>query len=278
MSAFSADWLKLRESADSRARNGDVANAVSAWFALRETLSVTDIGSGTGSNLRAIAPLLPARQSWRLVDADSALLNAAERELESWADAARRADDGALILTKGASEITVRLHEADLTAVPLESLFEGAGLVTASAFFDLTSHAFIRTFARAVAQSRAAFYSALTYNGLQRWAPHRPADNQIAAAFNRHQMTDKGFGPAAGPEAPSLIADQFRLEGYNVLEGESPWVLGQNDRMLIEELQRGHALAVLELGALDDKTVTTWVKTIRAAAEIGHTDTFAVPA
>ena len=47
--------------------------------------------------------------------------------------------------------------------------------------------------------------------------------------------------------------------------------------MLIEELQRGHAMAVLEIGALDVKTVETWVKTIRSAAEIGHTDTLAFP-
>jgi hypothetical protein len=99
----------------------------------------------------------------------------------------------------------------------------------------------------------------------------------MAAAFNRHQMTDKGFGPSAGPDAAGLLADQFRLEGYTVLEGESPWVLGQNDRSLLEELQRGHALAVLETKALDAKTVETWVKVIRAAAEVGHTDVFATP-
>lgn len=277
MSAFSADWLKLRESADRRARNHDIASAVSAWFALRAHVGVTDVGCGTGANLRATAPLLPARQTWRLIDSDTALLDAARRELGSWADDAHDADSGALLLHKGGCAITVHFVEADLTTASLDTLFEGANLVTASAFFDLTSPAFIRAFARAAATSRAAFYGALTYNGLQRWAPHRPTDNQIAAAFNRHQMTDKGFGPAAGPEAPSLIADQFRLEGYSVLEGESPWLLGQNDRRLIEELQRGHALAVLELGALDDKAVTTWVKTIRSAAEIGHTDTFAVP-
>jgi len=58
MSTFSAEWLSLREGADERARNKDVANAFSAWFMQRPSVSVVDLGSGTGANLRAVAPLL----------------------------------------------------------------------------------------------------------------------------------------------------------------------------------------------------------------------------
>ncbi len=90
-------------------------------------------------------------------------------------------------------------------------------------------------------------------------------------------MSDKGFGASAGPEASSLLTDYLRLAGYSVQEGDSPWRLGPSDRMLIEELQRGHAMAVLETGVMDAKTVETWVKTIRSAAEIGHTDVLAFP-
>ncbi|MEQ1715997.1 MAG: class I SAM-dependent methyltransferase [Hyphomicrobium sp.] len=284
MSGFSSEWLSLREGADRRARNPDVANAVSAWFTLRKEVSVVDLGCGTGANLRATAPILPDLQSWRLVDGDGELLAAARNALRSWADACTETDDGGLALRKGHAEIAVTFEQRDLSG-SLEGLFaKKTDLVTASAFFDLASPAFIKALVRAVAEQRAAFYAVLTYNGLQRWAPHRPADSQMAAAFNRHQMTDKGFGAAAGPAAAGLIADQLRLEDYTVLEGESPWTLGQNDRTLIAELQRGHAIAVLELGAAnakaapDARTVETWVKTIRSAAQIGHTDTFAMPA
>ncbi len=146
-----------------------------------------------------------------------------------------------------------------------------------SAFLDLVSEAYINRLAKAVAARRAAFYAALTHNGLQRWNPHRPADNQMASAFHRHQMRDKGFGPAAGPLAASLVADAFRLNGYLVLEGESPWRLERNDRMLVDELVRGHAVAVTETGAVDAKTVVAWVSVPRTGALVGHTDTFAVP-
>ncbi len=276
MSTFAAEWLALREGADTRARNRDLAQSISAWFQLRDRISVVDLGAGTGANLRAVAPLLPPKQTWLLIDKDEALFAIARLELRKWADHAEVADD-TLKLTKGGAEIEVYFKVADLAQELESALAEKPDLVTASAFFDLVSADFIRGLSRQVGLARAAFYATLTYNGVQRWSPHRPSDSPMAAAFNRHQMTDKGFGPAAGPTAAGLLADQFRLEGYTVLEGESPWVLGQNDRSLLEELQRGQALAVLETKALDAKTVETWVKVIRGAAEIGHTDVFATP-
>ena len=72
MSGFSADWLALREPLDHASRNAAVAAACAAHFAGAETLAVLDLGCGTGSNLRALAPILPERQDWRLVDHDPA--------------------------------------------------------------------------------------------------------------------------------------------------------------------------------------------------------------
>src|SRR5262247_2879505 len=67
---FSARWLALREPYDQAARNGAVLDAVAAAFAGASSAAVTDLGCGTGATMRAIAPCLPARQSWRLVDND----------------------------------------------------------------------------------------------------------------------------------------------------------------------------------------------------------------
>lgn len=276
MNDFSTEWLDLRESADVRARNGEVANAVSARFALRDELNVLDLGSGTGSNLRATAQLLPSRQIWTLVDHDPDLLDAARAKLTRWAD--KHITDGeALELGKGGRKIRVLFKSADLARETQMLVDQGAQLVTASAFFDLTSESYIRELSKAVVAAKASFYATLVYNGLQKWTPHRPADNQVTAAFQRHQMRDKGFGPAAGPLAASHLVDQFRINGYLALSGESPWRLDRADRMLIQELVRGHAVAVTEAGGVDEKTLVTWVNVPRSAAFIGHTDVFAAP-
>ncbi len=75
MSGFSTDWLALREAADHRSRNSAPLSKLAARFADREDVFVVDLGAGTGSNLRAVAPALPARQQWILIDHDPALLS-----------------------------------------------------------------------------------------------------------------------------------------------------------------------------------------------------------
>lgn len=276
MSEFSSEWLDLREQADARARASEIRNAVSAHFTLRDELHILDLASGTGANLRASASLLPKRQIWTLVDHDAELLAAAKARLANWADTSKHCGES-IELEKDRREINVTFVVADLARETPSLLDNPWQLVTASAFFDLVSEDYIRSLAKALAARNTAFYAALTYNGLRRWTPHRPADNQMAAAFHRHQMRDKGLGNAAGPLAASLIADQFRLNGYTVLEGDSAWQLERSERMLIEELVRTHAVAVSEIGGIDAKTIVDWIKVPRTGVIVGHTDIFAVP-
>ncbi|MCB1506725.1 MAG: class I SAM-dependent methyltransferase [Hyphomicrobiaceae bacterium] len=279
MSGFDPQWLALREAADHRSRNAELASALNARLALRDAISVFDLGCGTGSNLRAMCELLPAVQSWTLVDNDGALLNAAREALSAWADACETAGDGGLKLKKGTRKLNISFKPFDLNGALAEILDPGADLVTAAAFFDLASPAFIRRLAAEVTQRRAVFYTVLTYNGVQRWTPRRPADNQMTGAFNRHQMSDKGLGPSAGPTAPAQLADQFSICGYSVMEGDSPWRLSApRDAALIFELAKGHATAVEETGAVDKATIERWLQIGHTGAEIGHTDTLAMPA
>jgi SAM-dependent methyltransferase len=276
MSGFSPEWLALREPVDHRSRNAQLAAALTARFQQRNAIEVVDLGCGTGSNLRATAMLLPDSQNWTLVDYDERLLDAARDALAHWADTAQVAADK-LVLTKGSRQITVRFRRADLNA-DLNGVFgDKPDLVTASALFDLCSIDFIKKFARTVAQRRAVFYTVLTYNGIQRWAPRQPSDSAMIAAFHAHQVTDKGFGPSAGPMAAAHLADAFRVSGYSVLEGDSPWLLGPQDQKLVSELASGFAGAVRETRAVDAKSIDAWAKVTRTGAEVGHTDTLALP-
>ncbi|MBU2582535.1 MAG: class I SAM-dependent methyltransferase [Alphaproteobacteria bacterium] len=275
MTGFSSAWLKLREAADHRSRNSDLAEALSARFQQREKVSVTDIGCGTGSNLRGMYDLLPEAQVWTLVDYDAGLLQSARTELCAWADKVSEAGDK-LFLERGRRRIEVAFRQADLAADLDHALGNPSDLVTAAAFFDLASEAFMGRFAQAVAKRRAVFYTVLTYNGISRFEPHHPADNAVIAAFHRHQLTDKGFGVAAGPTAPSALFDCLQMAGFSVQEGDSPWVLGPADQMLMDEIQSGHAAAVAEIGGVDAASLKTWAARKLTGVTVGHTDTFAV--
>ena len=100
MTGFSADWLALREPADHRARDPATLTRVVAHLARLALPEIVDLGCGSGSNLRALAPRLGARQRWRLVDNDAALLDAAREALIRWADAHRLDAGGGVTLEK----------------------------------------------------------------------------------------------------------------------------------------------------------------------------------
>jgi hypothetical protein len=276
MSGFSADWLALREAADHRSRNRELANGLATRFQQRSSITTVDLGCGTGSNLRATAALLPDTQFWTLVDNDPALLEAAARTLSTWADTHRQGEHG-LVLIKAGKTITVTFRKADLVR-DLDAILDPApDLVTASALFDLASAEFITRFAHAVAVRRSVFFTVLTYNGIQHFAPRTPSDQPMTGAFHRHQMGDKGFGASAGPTAAVLLADQFQMQGYSVLEGDSPWRLGAADAPLLRELAQGFAAAVRETKAIEGKVIDAWIARPKTGAEVGHTDTLAIP-
>lgn len=303
MSGFSPTWLALREPADHRSRSSSLANTLQTRFLQRETISVVDLGCGTGSNLRATAPLLPHVQHWTLVDYDPALLAAAKVTLIAWADESivvpfspspldvsssdlsqgpipqrDQSIQEQLELRKGSARLFVRFRQADLVT-DLDAVLDldPPDLVTASALFDLASPAFIQKFAEAVAKRRAVFYTVLTYNGIQHWTPRTPIDQAMCAAFSRHQMTDKGFGPSCGPTAPVELAEQFQTYGYTVEEGDSPWRLGPADQALTTELATGFAAAIRETKSIPDAEIDAWLKRPHTGAEVGHTDTLAIP-
>ncbi|MGX7707392.1 methyltransferase [Methylobacterium sp. Gmos1] len=278
MSGFSPDWLALREPADHAARDAGLVAALAR--ALPEPVRVVDLGCGTGSNLRALAPHLGPRQEWMLVDHDPALLDAARQRLAAWAERAEEAGD-ALVLHRGPARIAVRLRALDLAADPAAVLAGRPDLVTAAALFDLTSEAWIAALARAIAGAGAVFYTALTYDGQESWTPPHPADSAIHAAFLAHQAGDKGFGPAAGPGATAALERAFRGHGYRIETAASPWRLGPEAAALLHPLAEGAARAAEETGRVAAAQAAAWAAARRApgtGAVIGHRDLLAVPA
>src|SRR6266436_6072039 len=145
MSGFSPRWLALREPYDKAARNGTVLDAVAATFAGASAATVTDLGCGTGATMRAIAPCLPARQSWRLVDNDNILLAAA----------AKAAPAGANVST-----VAIDLARA------VEQALDGCDLVATSALLDLVSAAWLDRLVTSLVRLSRPFYAALSYDGV----------------------------------------------------------------------------------------------------------------
>ncbi|UJX46924.1 SAM-dependent methyltransferase [Xanthobacter sp. YC-JY1] len=275
---FSAGWLALREVADHRARAAALEAELAARLSPLAEQRIVDLGAGSGSNLRALAPKLGPRQHWILVDHDDTLAEAARTAFRAFADGWRE-DGGTLVLDLAGKEVTVEFALRDIAADPAAPLAFRPHLVTASAFYDLVSADWCRRFAAAFAGSGVVLHAALTCDGRDAWSPPHPADAEIADAFRAHQGTDKGFGPATGADAATILGEALEAAGYAIETANSPWRLDAGDRQLIAELAKGTAQAAVESGRVPAAVAADWHQA-RAMAQgcvIGHVDLLAMP-
>jgi hypothetical protein len=265
MSGFSADWLALREPYDTRARNPAVLDAVVEAFAGKSSLDIVDLACGAGSTVRALAPKLPARQNWRLIDDDADLL-------------ARAAN------TTSLANGTIQTFAVDLNR-NLEDALGGKGdLIATSALLDLVSEKWLDRLARAATARSVPVYAALSYDGRIEIAPADAFDVAIVAAVNHHQRRDKGFGPALGPFAADAAITRFESAGFSVVQRKSDWVAGPQDAEFQTEILRGWANAAKELGTLSASDIDAWLKRRleaisdgRSTLRVGHIDFLARP-
>lgn len=264
MSGFNRDWLALREPYDHSARDGQLAARLTRWLGPDQAVQVMDLGCGTGSNLRYLAPRLPQTQTWRLVDNDGALVGALAE-----ADAFDPDDHHIL------------LH--DLTALD-ELPVGGTHAVVASALMDLVSRQWFASLAGLCRDAGAALLTSITYNGHMLWQPNLPDDGWIEEQFNAHQRGEKHFGPAMGPDANDVMSGILEGLGYRVTTVRTPWLLEPKDGEIQSELLFGVVAACLEMMPSEKDRIMRWserrgelIKAAQSRLMVGHGDLLALP-
>jgi hypothetical protein len=262
MSAFSAEWLDLREPFDSAARSAALAGRLAQVTGGIAPLRVIDLGAGTGANLRYLAPRLSERQHWHLVDHDDTLLSALPQRLEQWARARGhlhvRGGDGASRLLAAGFRARIEPMSMNLgRQLSLEQLPD-AEVVTASALLDLVSEAWLAAMLNQCRSRGAAVLFALTYDGEITCEPSDAFDSTVRALVNRHQRRDKGFGPALGPAALERTASLLGAMGYRVEEERSDWHIGPEAGALQRALIDGWAAAAIEVEPEQAESIERW--------------------
>ncbi|SHJ13917.1 hypothetical protein SAMN02745911_1794 [Aureimonas altamirensis DSM 21988] len=260
---FTSEWLTLREPADSRARNAGLLSRLVAIATELDIEDAVDLGCGTGATWRAMPADLAERLAWTMADRDALLLQEAGRQIGPRANVSYRS-----------------LELADLAAIPIPD----RGLVTASALFDLCSQHWIDGFVPRITTSGAVLYAALTHDGRVSFAPESAADGLVCTAFEAHQRSDKGLGPAMGPDAAPYLAARLRDAGMNVLEAPSDWILTQADARLQRAYLDGYAAALHDDPSLPQGLLDGWLSHRfssidggEASCVVGHCDILAWP-
>ncbi|WP_369134640.1 class I SAM-dependent methyltransferase [Modestobacter sp. I12A-02662] len=266
------DWLALREDADAAARAPDLVELVRVHHLAagrRAPALIRDLGCGTGSMGRWLAPRLPGPQEWVLHDRDPGLLASAAATMPS------STADGAVV--------SARTHHGDFTDLRTADL-SGTALVTASAVLDLLTAEEVDRLAAACTEVGAAALLTLSVTGDVELAPADPLDAEFADAFNAHQRRCTNGRRLLGPDAGAVAADAFARRGAVVKVRPSPWRLGAGQAELAEEWLRAWIAAAcmqqpdLERGAgayLGRRLDACRAGQLRIV--VGHVDVLALP-
>ncbi|MFF0225495.1 class I SAM-dependent methyltransferase [Streptomyces sp. NPDC004629] len=228
---YAPEWLELREPADATARALDLLDPLRIRLAnlpgRADGIVVHDLGCGTGSMGRWLAPRLDGAQHWILHDRDPYLLHFAA------VGSPRAAADG--------SPVTVETRRGDVSRLTPDAL-SGASLVTASALLDVLTREEVGTLAAACVGAGSPALLTLSVAGRVRLTPADPLDAEITEAFNAHQRRTG----LLGPDAVTVTREAFTDRGAAVRLHPSPWRLGPEDAALTAQWLRGWVAAAVE--------------------------------
>ncbi len=190
---------------------------------------IRDLGCGSGSLGRWLAPQLPGPQRWVLHDRDAELLARAEAGLPS------TAADG--------TPVSARIEQGDLTDLDAAQL-AGTSLVAASALLDLLTAEEVDALADACTAAGCPALLTLSVTGSVGFFPAEPLDSVFGAAFDAHQRRIVDGRRLLGPDAGATAEQAFAQRGAVTELRSSPWRLGpgwagQEWAELTEEWLRG---------------------------------------
>lgn len=204
---FDPDWLALREPVDHATRSARLEELLAARLRGRAAVRIVDLGAGSGSTLRHLAPRLvqlgvTAAQDWLLVDHDEELLARAQ---------------ASTVPATVSSVATAGLDLADAGA--LGRALTGADVVVGSALLDVLPPEVAEVLLDVLSglRPRPAVLFVLTVSGGASVEPDAPG---VAEAFDADQRSH-----GLGPDAAGFVARGFADRGWRVDRLPTPWHL-----------------------------------------------------
>ena len=116
------------------------------------------------------------------------------------------------------------------------------------------------------------------------WQPALAGDEALREWVNQHQRSDKGFGPALGPDAVAMLATLLQQQGYAIMVRPSPWRLAPEQAAMQTALLDGWVEAAVEIAPEAAGELVNWrtqrrrwIDCGQSHLQVGHWDLWAWP-
>lgn len=282
---FDRDWLNERYPFDAEARNKALESKVLEHFAAKPSLTMVDVGAGTGSNCLYFFEKFPQDQKWTLVELDKELRNATIKRIRDYANYHKYGFEqrkGKLNIQTPTKKIEVSIvNDSLLNLADLVDL-KKVDLVLANAVFDLFSADQMSQFTQILQTHKTPFYTTLNYEGMV-FLPEDPFDEVFIDQYDAHMERTQDFGKALGKNISQHIVQTFEKEKRKVEALTSVWKIEEDDIKMHYYLLNfmENALEEMDLDPSMQANFKKWTKrkkdliiTRQQRLEVNHFDVF----
>ena len=255
---------------------------------LPEQPTLLELGAGSGSLFRWLAPIIGRSQRWLWLDDDADLLELGMRITAHWADRlgydVQRSEDATeLTLHTPRGTWTIETRGYDLDDPPLMLPLEAADAVTCSAVLDLFSEDWLAGLLHAIGQ--CPFYAAINVTGRDWVSPRRPDDALVGRGYLLDQIGNAGLPDPLGPDVPGVAQEVCEEIGLQYASARSDWIIRPRHRAMLRHMIGFMTNAARQALPQHRRRIDLWerrrrqeITAGRLAMRVGHVDVLISPA
>lgn len=261
---FDRDWLQERYPFDAEARNKTLESKMLANFSNQSSLTLVDIGAGTGSNCLYFIDQLPQNQSWYLIEQNEGLKKATIRRLKDFAayhkyDFNQKKNKVTIKSIKKKIEVTL-INDSLLNLAQLVDLKQ-VDLVLANAVLDLLSKAQVEQLVDIIVNHQLVFYPTLNYDGMT-FLPTDPFDDIFIDSYHQHLERPQEHGIPLGKNVSQYMLDLLAEKKCQIDTATSTWKVDRDDIKMHYYLLNfmENAIAEMDLAPAKQVNFEQWVQ------------------
>lgn len=233
--AYYLDWLAERYHFDAAARNPTIEQKFLHSLPVQDTVSLVDVGAGSGANCRYLMEKIEANQRWILIEQHPDFSKASLRILQQYArhqEYETFLQHGLLIIKMPTKIVQVKAQCGSLLEIDRLVNLSDTDAVVANAVFDLFTNTQFDAFISTIARYQLIFLSTLNYENMC-FSPNTPQDEKIVGLYHTHMLRPQTVGMAMGPACVPQMMETLQKQRYTVSAGNSVWQIhSKHEKMM----------------------------------------------